>query len=448
MIIPSIYRDSDLTIRRFDLPLNQPLVLGPGLNIHSIPYYFTKIEPGGEGWSVSSPLWGGFRDRPLNQGIADVQRLIVEATRYVWERYIVGRKKGSLDLREIQHHIRGVPDYLWTNMRVPSLIKGMAFAPLMGALADSEARAVNESIAMYLSNIFRNNSPFFFEVDRRQVLPALTIGGDATGERVAELQKQYGQREFVKFKIGTKKGGVEAEAEFIQDVLAQYLLNNPYFILDANQAFSSQDCGELLGKLASAGHLEKLLFLEQPSKVGDEPSDFDTMYDAISPGIKLSWDESVASAADVKRLAERISGRSAPHVLVVPKFEKLGLVEFVEMYTAAKEYGFGVTPSTLTGPPNQWALFANLVERLPCFTFPDNPRIIPVEANGYEILKWGEIVEALSVQSTDEIFSKQPLKSVNINRLEEIFPEGIPREARTGGLDKMVHSLVVSGKDF
>ncbi|MBI2575839.1 hypothetical protein HYV84_01390 [Candidatus Woesearchaeota archaeon] len=321
-------------------------------------------------------------------------------------------------------------------MKVPPLIKGMAFAPLMGALVASDSRAAGRDLSIYLSeDVFRGDSPFFYEVDRRVVTPALTIDGKATPEKVLELQEKYGKRPVVKFKIGTK--GLEEEIAFILDILGNHLPHRPYFILDANQAHSPESCGRVLERLAHAGYLEKLLFLEQPSKVGEEPNGFDTMYAGISPGIRISWDESVASVSDIKRLSERIGGRQAPDVLIVPKFEKLGLVEFVEMFAAADNYGFRVTPSTLTGPPNQWALFAYLAERLPCFTLPGNPRAIPVEANGYEILRWREIAQALSFPTGDRILSeREPILDTCIQH------DGIPDVARTVGLDKMPHSLV------
>lgn len=384
-----------LKISRIDLPVHKPLVLGPGLEIHTIPYYCARITDGvytGTGWGVSSPLWGGFSHVPLEEGIVQVERLLLETAKLLMKRYVAS---SNLARELVLAHADCMGPSVWEKSEtpIPVLIRGMVLAPIEGALCDYLAQTQGMDMVTFLATQVASDANIFSSSALGSICPFLTIGGTSTLEDVAHTLQAFGQRPVVKFKIGSKKDPV-AEAEFVSHVMSHGLPPETYMVIDNNQAYTPEECRVVVEKLQQNGVVDRLRFFEQPFKREQEPQDFDKLFFDIAPEVLISLDESVGSAGDLRKLAGKLSTAYAGNVLCVPKFEKGGLVEIVSILEEARRMHVGVTPSTLTGPPAQlpqyWDLFRHVAGAM---TVPGYPTSFGAEANGYEILNWKEAVQ-------------------------------------------------------
>jgi L-alanine-DL-glutamate epimerase-like enolase superfamily enzyme len=406
-----------LAINRIDLPVKEPLVLGPGLVIHTIPYYYAEISDGkttGVGWSVSSPLWGGLAHIPLEEGIRQVETWLMELAAKLLENY---RNCADLAGNLNTLHDEGMKAGI-----IPPLIKGMILSPIEGALCDMLAKQERRTMVEFLKTRIATDQDIFTERPLEYLVPFLTIGGSATSETVSKQIETYGKRKAVKFKIGSKKDPLK-EIAAISDIMLHVLPADTLMVIDNNQAYAPEQCREIVSGLGESGVLGKLMFFEQPCRRGEEPDGIDALFSDIAPSLPIALDESVGNADDIARVTAKFAVKRPENIIVIPKFEKGGLIETVRVMEAARKHNLKISPSTLTGPPPQvpqyWELFRHAADVV---TMPGESNSFPAEANGYEILDWPEAVKTLMSKSE----SGQTIFSVTENRLSASPPLADP----------------------
>lgn len=390
-------------IKRIDLAVQRPLVLGPGLVIDKIPYYCVQFTDGaivGTGWGVSSPLWGGLKHLPLPEGIAKVEEWMLEFAPMLLGD-LQNSNDPSQDLKRIHESLYDGKGTSAKGEPIPPLIRGMLLAPLEGAVCDYLAQKEGKTMVEFLKQRVAVDPGIFCEPQYQYLCPFLTISGNSTVDEVRENLARFKARPVVKFKVGSK-GDPVAEAEFMNVLFKDILPESTLMVIDNNQAYSPEQCSALLSTLKDGGNLRRLLFIEQPFKRGEEPENIDMMFERIDPGIRIALDESVGSAADLERIAPLISSsyQERKNLIFIPKIEKGGLVEIVRMLEIARKLGIQVSPSTLTGPPPQipqyWELFRQVSNVL---GIPGVKGAFGMEANGYEILDWNDAVRELIAES-------------------------------------------------
>tara|TARA_Y100000310_G_C20674165_1_gene811974 strand:+ start:1100 stop:2461 length:1362 start_codon:yes stop_codon:yes gene_type:complete len=377
---------------RVVIPLKKALILGDGKVIDNL-YNHHIFIGAGEMSTVASPLWGGI-DEEQRRGNHEMEILMGIYSRRLFDLLLtddIFSNVGSVDIRRLQREFMSLGGFKFTDgTEVQKLVEVQVKAPFPSALAVNEAIAQRLNIVDYLDNAFSDSeTSLFLPYDRqRQFHPALTIGGKTELKDANDGMETYGKRRSMKFKIGTM--GIEQDYKNITSILDAH--KDVLFIMDNNQAYTPETCKELMDKLDHGGYLKRLLFMEQPFNVGEEIEGMKVFKDYLKRGFKISLDESVADSSDVARLGkgfrEYLDEDQMRNIVIVPKIEKGGIIEVVEMAYQAKKYNFVLSPSTLTGNPGQVAFFYQLFTRMDnVLTYPGDDKALIAEANGVQTYK-------------------------------------------------------------
>ena len=428
--VPDRYRKGEVKIYRTYPEQRGPLHLGK-VSIEHLRNWITEVD-GGTGLTVGSPLWAGWAHKKEERGNNDLERVIRDFTRVFYPELISGKNKGDFPIRWLQYGAEHLKPSEYTDREdLTRLIIAQAITPLMSAIADREAIAQGKTIADYLDTQFGGDFLLPYNPER-QVVPAITVGGDWSVDKAEKAMSQFGERGLLKYKVG-KIQDWEADLERIVKV-QEKAAPGTKFIIDANQAYGPEEYINIIEGLKTAEIVDDLLFFEQPFKIGEETEAMRKIAPYVRAGQKISFDESVSSSDDVYRIKEALEGvldsKYHSNIVVVPKIEKGGLVEFMEIVAAAEECGFMVSPSTLTGPPLQYALFADLTARMKnVITLEDGS--IPVEANGFEFYVWSKVAEAYTTNPRHPIFKIKPSMPEHNQSYAGIPPLARPKEGYT-----------------
>jgi hypothetical protein len=241
--------------------------------------------------------------------------------------------------------------------------------------------------------------------------PGMVLKPEPIWKAVRAIQKQNkkvkgkNKTQIILFSLRGKKF-TQKEADRMAQILGMHEFQNSYFVIDNNQSYSTDECFLILKILKQESVLDRMLFIEQPCKRGEEPKNLATYFDSLG-NIRVALDESIASSADIERINKKCKNISS--LIIIPKIEKGGIIELWKMIKMCDELGITMSPSTLTGPPPQLSQYIKIFSGLDNLVFsPQNPNAMIMEANGYEILEWDNAVKVLmDEQIKDEsIFSK------------------------------------------
>lgn len=254
---------------------------------------------------------------------------------------------------------------------IGGLLPGYEFASVRAGVEMALIDAVATSIGVPLWRLFGGAS--------NTITTDITIPIVSAAE-AAKLASKYCEQGFKTLKLKVGKN-LNSDIEVLQAIRAVH--PDCFFILDANEGYSSSEAIQVLEKLYEVG-VSPVLF-EQPVHRDDwEGLGYVTRIARERYGVSVAADESCRSIVDVKKIVQE----SLANVINI-KLAKVGVVGALEIIEVARESGLDLMIGGMVESRLAMGFSGHLAAGLGCFKFIDldTPLLLSEDPvlEGYEV---------------------------------------------------------------